>query len=107
MPNCLTCVLNRQPMPSLDIPRSVPRYFFHLRDDLRVNDEEGRLLPDEGVALSTALEEARVLVCESIRQHGNVNMDHSIVVTDETGSELFTVTFREAFTVTGEPVRLS
>ena len=75
----------------------MPRYFFHVRDDIR--DEEGQELPDEGAALSTALEEARILGCESITQHATVHLNHQIVVTDNHGDQLFAVTFGEAFTI--------
>lgn len=66
---------------------------------MRVNDEEGLELPDEGAALSTALEEARILACESITTHGTVHLNHRIVVTDNRGDQLFAVTFGEAFTI--------
>ena len=79
----------------------MPRYFFHVHDDMIVEDEEGRELPDEAIARENAVEEAQILICESIRRHGSVNMDHSIVVADEDGAELFAVMFREAFQILG------
>ena len=79
----------------------MPLYHFNIRNDVDVDDEEGTELADEAAAREYALENARVLVCESIRQHGQVNLDHFLVVTDPQGQRLFEVTYREAFTVVG------
>ncbi|WP_129792365.1 hypothetical protein [Sphingosinicella sp. CPCC 101087] len=79
----------------------MPRYYFHLHNDMDVSDEEGMGLPDLEAAREQALENARVMACVSIKEQGNVNLDHYIEVTDERGEALFKLTFREAFTVTG------
>lgn len=78
----------------------MPRYRFHVRDDLHTDDAEGAELPDLESARETAMEAARELVCADIK-NGWLNLDHSIEVTDDEGATLFTVTFREAFEIKG------
>jgi hypothetical protein len=78
----------------------MPRYFFNIFDDGGAVDEDGMVLPDLAAARQEALEGARDLACEAIH-NGHLNLDHYIEVADESGTKLLTVTFREAFTVTG------
>ena len=78
----------------------MPRYFFNIFNDETKLDAEGRELPHIDAAREEALEAARALVCESVRK-GHLNLDHHIEVKDETGQEVLSVTFREAFTVEG------
>ena len=80
----------------------MPHYYFHVRNDLVADDSEGAELLDEAEAREYAREAARELVCAGIHEHGGVNLDHCIVVADEAGTILFAVTFREAFTITGQ-----
>ena len=56
---------------------------------------------DETAAKEHALEGARDLVCMTIRETGNVNLDHRIEVTNDQQEPVLTVTFRDAFTITG------
>ena len=77
------------------------RFYFHIRDYVHVDDPEGRELPDEAAAREHALEAARELVCAGILDRQGVNLDHRVEVATEAGQVLFSVTFREAFTVTG------
>ncbi|WP_129794368.1 hypothetical protein [Sphingosinicella sp. CPCC 101087] len=79
----------------------MPRYRFHIRDDIHADDDEGRELPGLEAAREAALEGARDLVCDAIKRQGNVNLDHYIEIADDRGETLLKVTFREAFTVTG------
>jgi hypothetical protein len=79
----------------------MPLYHFNIRNDVEVDDEEGAELPDEAAAREYAIENARVLACDAIRQNGMVNLDHRLEVTDAEGKPLFEVTYREAFTVVG------
>jgi hypothetical protein len=80
---------------------AVPRYYFHLYNDMVVKDEEGAELPDPTAARDHAVDGARAMVCESVKQ-GHLNLDHRIEVEDEQGAHVLTVTFREAFTIEGK-----
>jgi hypothetical protein len=78
----------------------VPRYYFHIHNDLDAEDEEGTELPDLAAAREHALKGARDLVCHDIKQ-GHVNLDHHIIVANASGDELLKVSFRDAFTIAG------
>ena len=80
---------------------AMPRYFFHLQNDEWVEDREGLELPGPEAAADQALEEARAMVCASIK-NGELNLDHYIEVADTTGETLFRLTYREAFEIKGE-----
>jgi hypothetical protein len=78
----------------------MPRYFFHLHNDEISVDEEGRELADLAAARATALEAARGLAGEAVSK-GEVNLDDHIDIADADGAILYTLTFREAFTIKG------
>jgi hypothetical protein len=78
----------------------MPRFYFHLYNDVVVMDEEGTELADAAAAREHAIEEARVMVCESVKE-GHLNLDHRIEVTEDGGGPVATVTFRDAFTIEG------
>lgn len=79
----------------------MPRYYFHLRNDIDTRDEEGQELRDLAEAHECALEAAREMCCADIKQ-GWLNLDHAIDVIDDQGTALFTITYREAFEVKGK-----
>lgn len=80
----------------------VPRYFFDLRNDLQVDDEEGRDLADLTAVRTVAIAEARELITESVQQ-GHLNLDHRIEVRDELGEVVLVMRFGEAVQVTSDP----
>jgi hypothetical protein len=79
----------------------MPLFYFHLFNDVVVIDDEGVELPDAAAAREQAMESARELVCESIHK-GWLNLDHRIEVEDAAHNRLMTVSYRDAFTLTGE-----
>lgn len=79
----------------------MPRFYFHVYNDVIAIDEEGLELPDVEAAREQATESARELVCEGIHK-GHLNLDHRIEVEDEGHERVLTVSYRDAFTVTGE-----
>jgi hypothetical protein len=80
---------------------AMPRFYFHVYNHIVAMDEEGLDLPDVEAAREQALESARELVCEDIHK-GQLNLDHRIEVEDAAGKKVLTITYRDAFTVTGE-----
>lgn len=76
------------------------RFYFNVRNDLVVDDEEGVELDDLHAARELAIESARVLVCESVKL-GHLNLDHYIEVLDEERQPVLTLTFRDAFRISG------
>ena len=79
---------------------AVPRYYFHLVERECIPDPEGKILPGIEEARQEALEHARSIVCENIK-HGWLNLDHRIDVADDQGRMVLTLTFRQAFEITG------
>lgn len=74
----------------------VPRYFFHLFDDLTVIDEEGVELPSPAAAREHAIANARTMACAELTE-GHLNLKHRIEVTDESASTILTLRFADAF----------
>ena len=79
-------------------PACVPRYYFHLYNDVAVVDEEGRVLPDLASARANAVKEARELMLDTVAE-GRINLSHRIEIADESGAVVARVTFGEAVTV--------
>ena len=72
----------------------VPRFFFHLYDDMVARDEEGQELPDEAAAWSRARVSVREMACAEVLK-GQLNLSHRVDVRDESGTVLATVHFRD------------
>jgi hypothetical protein len=77
----------------------MPRYFFHLRNDVSVDDEEGQELPGLEAARACAEKYALDMSAASIVEHGKVNLHHRIEVSDETGQLALTVEFGDVVRV--------
>ena len=77
----------------------MPRFYFHLYDNLAVLDDEGVELPDLEAAWSHAVRCARVTFAETAKDEGRVVLHHRIDIADEQGAVLETVQFGDAVTV--------
>ena len=73
----------------------MPRYFFHVYDDVIAHDEEGAELPNLAAARLNALKGARDLISDQVRR-GYFVLSHWIDVVDEQGEKVLTLTFGEA-----------
>ena len=73
----------------------MPRYFFHLYDDIVAQDDEGMELPNIDAARLKALSGARDVIAEQVRR-GYFVRSHWIDVVDVQGEPVLTVTFRDA-----------
>ncbi len=78
----------------------MPRFYFHLFDDVASRDVDGVELPDLAAAEALALAGARDLACEAIRK-GRLNLAHRVEVADEAGATLLNIAFRDTFTIEG------
>ena len=79
----------------------MPRYYFHLHNDLSTTDEEGRELADVDAAHRAAEREAREMAAESVQNRGQLNLGHYVEVTDERGEPVMRVRFGEAVAIMG------
>ena len=78
----------------------MPRFFFHLHNDIDARDDEGRELSDLAAAHRAAEEDARQMAAESVRL-GRLDRSHFIEVAGETGDCLFRVTFGDVVSILG------
>jgi hypothetical protein len=72
----------------------VPRFFFHLYDDMVVLDEEGKVLPSTDAAREDALANARHMACAEVLD-GHLGLNHRIEVTDSNDAPVANVHFIE------------
>lgn len=78
----------------------MPRFYFHLYNDLTSMDEEGLELPNVAVAHQRAITITREMAAEAVR-NGVLVLDHRIEVADERGEIVAKVLFRDAVTIAG------
>ena len=72
----------------------MPRYYFHVFDDLGTIDLEGLELPDLDAARAAALQSARALMCETLKE-GRISLRYRIDIENEVGELLSSVHFRD------------
>lgn len=73
----------------------MPRYFFHVYDDLDLRDQDGIDLADAAAACAAALAGAREMMCAQLMK-GRLSLYHRIEVEDEGGTAILTLPFGEA-----------
>jgi hypothetical protein len=76
----------------------MPRFHFNLRNGSLLPDPEGREFPTVLAARDHAIAEARALASDDVRS-GHLDLKHSIEISDEDGTALLVVTFKEAVTI--------
>lgn len=74
----------------------VPRFFFHVRDDVDAPDDQGAELADLEAARAHAIGAARSLMCETLLNDGRISLHHRIDIENEKGEVLAPVHFAEA-----------
>ena len=76
----------------------MPRFYFHLFNDVTARDEEGAELPNAAVAVQRAASLARQMAAESVKE-GHLVLDHRIEVEDEHGETIGVVRFSDVVDV--------
>lgn len=74
----------------------MPRFFFHLHNDVDCPDDEGVELPDLEAARVHASRTARFTAGETVKDHGHIVGDHRIDIENGDGQVLDSVYFRDA-----------
>jgi hypothetical protein len=77
----------------------MPRYFFHLHNDIDALDSDGREFPDLKAARKQALLEVRMLFGETAKSEGRIVLHHRVDIEDENGAVMDTVHFGDAVEV--------
>ena len=76
----------------------MPRFYFHLHNDVDVSDEDGEDFPDLDAALAHAVRMVRFEASEGALG-GRIVLSHRIDIEDGDGAVLGTVHFRDAVEV--------
>ena len=79
----------------------MPRYFFHLRNDHSLTDEEGTLLPDDAAARERAMTFALSMAAASIVEMQKLDRRHFIEVANEAGEVVHQARFGDVIKVEG------
>jgi hypothetical protein len=77
----------------------MPRYFFHLHNDVDAMDALGEEWPDLAAARAHAIGLVRFEAAESIKQFGRMVLAHRIDIENAKGEVLGQVQFRDAVTI--------
>ncbi len=77
----------------------MPRFYFHLHNDLDVQDEEGIELPDVDSAREYAESNARFTMAEALKEEGRIDLRQYIDIEDGRGTVLATVRFRDVVAI--------
>jgi hypothetical protein len=77
----------------------MPRYFFHLHNDVDATDEEGKEFPDLASARKHAQGEAVHMAAASITEHQRLYGEHRIDVEDQVGEVLLSVFVRDVVVI--------
>ena len=76
----------------------MPRFFFHLYDDIVSLDQEGTELPDGAAARAHGVRNARAIACAEVLE-GHLGLKHRIEIVDEAGAVIDTVQFADVVRV--------
>ena len=80
----------------------MPRFFFNLRDDISIDDSEGKELADVDKARELAIHHARGMMSEDVRD-GRLVLKDEIEVLDERGKRVLSLRFRDAVEIDDAP----
>ena len=80
----------------------VPRFYFHVYDDVVALDEEGVDLATFAQVRDAAVLAARELATEEIKRKGTLTVKHRVEVEDEQGRPVLTMPFSAAFRIVDE-----
>jgi hypothetical protein len=78
----------------------MPRFYFHLYDDVESLDREGLELASVELAVAVASHELRQFAAYGLQRHGRVTMSDRIDIADEHGRVIDTVRCEDVVTLT-------
>lgn len=81
----------------------MPRFYFHLANDMFVRDHQGRDLPNREAARAEAIKAARDILAATILEQGKINFEHRIDVVDEAGEAVLSVKFGDVVIIENSP----
>jgi hypothetical protein len=81
--------------PAVAKGAGMPRYFFHIYDELELDDDEGLELADDEAARNQALAGARAMMCDQLKA-GQLTLHHRVEVESEAGESILILPFGDA-----------
>ena len=72
----------------------MPRFYFHLYNDITSLDDEGQEYDNLPIAHQKAVAAAREMAAEAVK-NGHLTLSHRIEIADEAGEIVGTVWFRD------------
>lgn len=76
----------------------MPRYRFHLYNDIQTQDVDGRLFPNLAAAHADAIQSARAVMASELASKGKITLSHRIEIETEEG-DVHIVTFGDAVAI--------
>lgn len=73
----------------------MPKFFFHIHDDVVIRDDEGLELPDTDAARAEAVRGIRAMICDQVMK-GRLALHHRVNVEDEAGAPVLALAFEDA-----------
>ena len=77
----------------------MPRYHFHVHNDVDAADEEGEEFSNLEAAKVSAITNARELMSNEVKYMGRLTLSHSIEITDELGVRLHVTRYGDCVVV--------
>jgi hypothetical protein len=77
----------------------MPRFYFHLLNDVDAPDEEGQVLRDLDEAREYARRSVLFTMAETIKEKGHLVKGHRVDIEDEHGNVLDAVYFRDVVSI--------
>jgi hypothetical protein len=77
----------------------MPRFYFHLLNDVDALDDEGKELPNLEAAREVARRNARFTAAETLKEQGRLVLSHRIQIEDADGKVLDTVYFSDVLNI--------
>ncbi|NUT00997.1 MAG: hypothetical protein HOP96_08495 [Sphingomonas sp.] len=77
----------------------MPRYYFHLYNDVDVPDLEGDEHPDLESAKASAKRQARALIGDDARMNGRITLHHRIDIEDTDRKVVATVKYSDVLNI--------
>ena len=72
----------------------MPRFFFHLHNDVQVHDDIGTEFPSLDEARIKGVGAARGIMAEDIVTAGHITLSHRITIANAAGDKLLELPFR-------------
>ena len=74
----------------------MPRFYLHIRDGVRIDDDDGMEFSTVEEARQEALRAAREMVADAVKRGEEIPANDRIIIADAYGNSVMAVPFRDA-----------